>query len=353
MALIIWLNCIRKKNFRPRACNPFVTIGSLTCISLKKQAVRKFIYLLFFALLGSNLMMAQDKINKSFTGIDEIKITTISGDCKLIKGTTKTVLVNLVHEYDEDVYQPAVNQDNNMLTIRESFKKNSSGSNPKWTITIPDDVKVSFTTGSGSLDVTNLSVNLKARSGSGDITLTGVKGIVRGTTGSGSIDLENFDGEIDFTTGSGVIDVSSSKGQIQLSSGSGDVRINKSTARFVASAGSGSIRCRAITLNGESKFSSGSGNTDVILATNLSHDIAVSSGSGDALLDFAGNTIAGEVVMKANKKNGEIVAPFEFEKVEEVEKGYDQVVVTKTTVIGNPNVKIVVGTGSGEARLKN
>jgi len=308
--------------------------------------------IVIFCLLAGSVA-AQQKVNKSFDGIENIRISTASGDVHLVKGQSKTVIVDLVHDYNSKTFTPEIEQEGSRLVVKEVFNTNSSGSNPKWTITIPDDMKVSFVTGSGSLDAANLSLDIKARSGSGDISLTDVKGIVQGTTGSGSVNLENFDGEIEFNTGSGVIEVASSKGEIEVSSGSGDVRINKSTARFVASSGSGSIKCREISLHGESKFSSGSGNADVILATKLSHDIAVSSGSGNALLDFAGNTIAGEVVMKANKKNGEIVAPFEFEKVEEVEKGYDQVVVTKTTVKGSSDVKIVVGTGSGEARLKN
>jgi hypothetical protein len=89
-----------------------------------------------------------------------------------------------------------------------------------------------------------------------------------------------------------------------------------------------------------------------VLASAPAHDISLNSGSGDAILDFNGNKIEGLIVMKANKKNGVIKAPFDFDKTEEIEQGRDQVAIKKTTQRGTSDVKISIGTGSGVAQIK-
>jgi hypothetical protein len=43
------------------------------------------------------------------------------------------------------------------------------------------------------------------------------------------------------------------------------------------------------------------------------------------------------------------VAPFDFEKVEEIKEWGDQVVLKKTVVKGNATPKVTVSTGSGQA----
>jgi hypothetical protein len=79
----------------------------------------------------------------------------------------------------------------------------------------------------------------------------------------------------------------------------------------------------------------------------------VNSGSGDATLDFGGNKIEGKVIMTANKKNGKIIAPFTFDKTEEVDNGSDSNVrIRKTAQLGTNDIEIKVGTGSGTAEIK-
>ncbi|MEQ8425739.1 MAG: DUF4097 family beta strand repeat-containing protein, partial [Cyclobacteriaceae bacterium] len=173
-----------------------------------------------------------------------------------------------------------------------------------------------------------------------------------GNTGSGDIDLDRLTGEVKMNTGSGDIEIRNSGGELNVSCGSGDIKIADSKAVFSANTGSGKIVSRTITLDGSSHFNAGSGDVEVVLAASPKFDIAVNCGSGVARLDFNGNKIVGEVVMKANKRNGEIKAPFEFDTTEETNEYGDQVIVKKTAIRGNGDVKIAVGTGSGAAVLK-
>ena len=195
-------------------------------------------------------------------------------------------------------------------------------------------------------------MDLNVNTGSGDISVQQLRGDLRGNTGSGNIKLTETSGEIKANTGSGNIEIENTSGELSVNCGSGDIRMKDSNAAFTANSGSGSIRGTNLTLTGSSRFNSGSGDAQIVLAGSPAHNISVNSGSGDAVLDFNGNTIAGEVVMKANKKNGTIKAPFPFDKTEEIEQGRDQVIIKKTAQRGNSDVKISIATGSGVAQIK-
>lgn len=302
-------------------------------------------------LLACMVSLQAQQLHKSFSSIKKIRINTASGNCVLIKGSGSEVVVDLNHTYG-DVYKPEVIQEGDRLQIREAFTSNSSRGDAKWSITLPDGVDLKFSSGSGSFEASNLSLDLEVKSGSGEIQLYKVTGDVRGTSGSGNVDLEDFNGELKATSGSGDVIVKNVKGEIEVSSGSGNIKIKDSKASFSANSGSGTVEGRGVVLDGASKFNSGSGDAEIVLASSPKFDISVNSGSGNALLDFNGNAIEGVVVMKANKRNGEINAPFPFDKTEEVENG-DQVTVVKTTAKGKATTKISIGTGSGEAALKN
>lgn len=313
--------------------------------------MKKSLFLMSLVLLSSWTVFSQGKLNVSFTGIKKIQISTASGNCSLTKASSSSVTVDLKHTYGDN-YNPDVKQEGDRLVIREKFKSNSSSGNAEWTLTIPDGVEVDFSTGSGNLDASNLTLDLEVKTGSGDISVRQHKGDLRGNTGSGNITLAEASGEIRANCGSGNIDVEKISGELSVNCGSGDIRLRDSKAIFSANSGSGTVRGTNLTLTGSSGFNSGSGDAKVVLASAPTYNITVNSGSGDAILDFNGNPIAGVVVMKANKKNGAIKAPFEFDKTEEIEQGRDQVVIKKTTQRGNSEVKISVSTGSGEAQIK-
>ena len=304
---------------------------------------------LFF--LFSIVVLAQEKLNRSFTGVKGIKIKTASGNCLLTKATGTTVNVDLQHTFGSD-YNPEINQDGDQLTIREKFNSNTSRGDAKWTLDVPDGIEVSFATGSGNFEASNLTLELDVSTGSGDISLSKTKGDVRGNTGSGDITLDDTQGQVKANSGSGNISLDGGLGELKLNCGSGDIRLKNSKAAIMANTGSGTVRGTNLTLTGPSGFNTGSGDAEVVLAVAPTHNISVNSGSGDAILDFNGNTIAGEIVMKANKRNGEIKAPFEFDKTEEIEQGRDQITIKKTAQRGNSNIKISIGTGSGQAVIK-
>lgn len=294
---------------------------------------------------------AQGSLNKRFDNVRQLRMSTASGDCKLVKGTGPEVVVELHHTYDTDVFHPEVTQEEERLFIKEVFSGNTSGGRSTWTITLPDNLEIKFSTGSGNLVASNLTAEIDINTGSGDIELQEMKGEVKANTGSGDIDGKGLSGELKMNTGSGDIAVSNSSGEVNLNCGSGDIRIDNIKASFRVNSGSGTVRSNRVTLTGSSSFNSGSGDAEVVLAATPKYDVTVNSGSGDATLNFDGNAIEGEIVMRANKRRGEIQAPFEFDKTEEIEQG-NQLIVKKTVQKGSSDVKVKIGTGSGTATIK-
>lgn len=288
--------------------------------------------LLSLFLLLSSCCYAQQKESKSFAGVKKIVMNTASGNCEILKSIDAITHIELEHHYKNDEFKPIMNQQEGELIIKETFLKNSvSGGNATWKIAVPEGTEIFFKSGSGSFELSNLSLNLDVDIGSGNITIASLSGNVKVYTGSGNLELSNL------------------LGKIMASTGSGDIRINNCKSSIKSSSGSGSIVGRYISITDESFFSSGSGNSKLLLATTPQFDLKVSSGSGDATLDFNGNNIVGEITMKANKNNGSISSDVEFDKTEEFVSG-NQVVLKKTVNKGG-NIKIHVGTGSGQASL--
>jgi DUF4097 and DUF4098 domain-containing protein YvlB len=214
-------------------------------------------------------------------------------------------------------------------------------------------VTIDYNTGSGDLTVTGLTLNLDATSGSGNLEFSTIKGEIDATTGSGDVEVTNFNGEAKFNTGSGDMDVRESTGDLDLNCGSGDIKLQQTKGSFAVNTGSGNINADKITVEQSSKFNTGSGRAKISLAATPKVDVSVNAGSGDAELNYNGNEITGEIVMKASKRNGRISAPFEFDKTEEESYGNNSdVTVVKTSQLGKGTHRISVSTGSGDATLR-
>jgi DUF4097 and DUF4098 domain-containing protein YvlB len=315
--------------------------------------MKKYAILAVFALLSAGTIYAQTTVNKTFTGVKRIRINTSAGDCEIKKGTGSNVEVELKHTWETNYYTPRFDQSGDRLTIGESRNGNTYNGSATWTITVPDGVEVDYSTGSGDLSVTGLTISVDARTGSGDIQLASVKGEVDASTGSGNIDVNQYNGNAKFNTGSGTMDITQSEGELDLNCGSGNIKLNQCKAYFRVNTGSGNIAADKITLTDYSRFNTGSGRAKVTLAATPKFDISINSGSGDAELNFGGNEIVGEITMKASKRNGRISAPFEFDNVTEQTYGNgDNVTIVKTVKKGNGTNRIEISTGSGDAILR-
>jgi hypothetical protein len=299
------------------------------------------------------VIFAQDKtISKSFSDVKSIRLNTASGDILLKKASGKEVKVEVKHSYSDNEFTASMEQGTSQLVLEEKFSNGSHSGSSKWTLEIPDNIRIKMNTGSGDISIDQLSLDVDSNSGSGDVLLTGVKGELDFNTGSGEIELTEVDGEVSLNTGSGTIRASKGTGSYSFNAGSGKIKLDQVKGDFSVNVGSGDIDAKAITLTGSSSFNSGSGNAKVTLGGALDHSISVNSGSGNSVLNFGGNAISGEVVMTANKRGGEIIAPFKFDKEETInDNNHSNERIQKTVKLGAKNIQIKVGTGSGAAEI--
>ncbi|WP_176723345.1 DUF4097 family beta strand repeat-containing protein [Roseivirga misakiensis] len=320
------------------------------------QKLKPTILVLTF-LFMTTLAFGQETIEKSYTGVKTIRLTTASGNGTIKKSNTNEVKVHLRYTYDDDIYEPIFEQNGDRLYIEEDFKRSRwSRGYAEWTLEIPDGLELDFKTGSGNIEIDGIAVELKVSTGSGNIEVESVTGNMRTSTGSGNITLSEIDGDMNASTGSGSIRLRSIKGEARFSTGSGNVKGDGVEGEFSMSTGSGNIDIANAILTGRSNFSTGSGRTELSLGAELEYDLSLSTGSGDAVLDFDGQKIAGEFVMRASDKS-DIRAPFKFdEEYEDDRGGYNRRGrnrgYVKEAKVGNKDVLVKISSGSGRAVVR-
>jgi DUF4097 and DUF4098 domain-containing protein YvlB len=85
--------------------------------------------------------------------------------------------------------------------------------------------ETSITSGSGSLEATDIGGDLRCTTGSGSVTISGVQGDVRITSGSGSITVSKPMGRVEAHTGSGGITIQGATSDLNVRAASGSLRV--------------------------------------------------------------------------------------------------------------------------------
>lgn len=322
--------------------------------------------LIFVAFALFSVAVGAETITRSFDEVESISLNTSSGDGIIRKGNGSQVKVTVEHTYDDEIFTAVMEQLGGRLKIREEFSRRPSGwGRSVWTLEVPDDIELKFNTGSGDLQIDDLNIEVRSRTGSGNVTINNVKGDIQAKGGSGDIEISHAAGKLECSVGSGDIEVDHFTGEMRANAGSGKLTISESSGKFRlnvgsdginlrnvsgsmrVNVGSGDIDARGIQLTGASTFNSGSGDAGVELASALTHDISINSGSGNATLDFDGNDISGAIEMRANRRNGRIKAPFTFDT-----EYFEQDMMVKEVRLGNSDNQIRISTGSGTAGIR-
>lgn len=107
-------------------------------------------------------MIAQSQeISKSFSGIKKINLSTSAGSCRLVKGSSNDVQVKVSYTYSSDNYRPLMEQDGSTLVLKEDFQnRNSYSGNSSWVLTVPENMEISFSSGSGNFEAKDMSVKV-------------------------------------------------------------------------------------------------------------------------------------------------------------------------------------------------
>ena len=321
---------------------------------------------------NNSIAGGQEEIHRKFDGKRSVKLQTVSGDCAIRTHNSDKIIVDIV--YDEklkDVVEFKFRETSEKLIIEEDWSKFSRGGGDIfWTLTVPKETEIEFSTASGDLNVSGLSKSLKSSTASGDIEIEDVDGEIGVSVASGDITIVNCSGEIEISTASGDIYIENSKGDIKLSTASGDIKavnidndeikfstasgkieISNARGSYDLSCASGKIKASGLIIEGPSSFSTASGDVKVILAETSEYDLKLSAASGNLLLDYNGASLKGYFEFEVKKRRGKITCPFNFDHEEEFEK-YGHTYLRKSLSIKGKTPEIYLNTASGRIELK-
>ena len=248
----------------------------------------------------------------SVTGAVNLDVQTGSGEIVVHPGASGAVQVhariyasgwNMSGDVDQRIHQiesnPPIEQDGNTIRIghsddRDLFRNISIS----YDVTVPAETSLraasgsgderingingpaDTTSGSGSLQLTNIGAETHARSGSGDIELQSIRGNAKATTGSGSIHATGIAGGFTASSGSGDVRLEqTASGDVDVSTGSGSVEVKGADGAVRVQTGSGTISAQG-NPKGDWKLHTGSGDVDVQFPASAAYELAAHTGSG-------------------------------------------------------------------------
>ena len=315
----------------------------------------KYLSILISLVLITALSAQKKEIDKSFSGVNTIKINTSSGNLLVKKGSGSDVKVNLV--YDEDDFEPQMEQSGKRLRLSEESDRGwgrgwrGSDRRSVWTITVPQNVSIEFSTASGDLDIADIKLSsLQFNSASGDAIINSVESDLDANTASGDLTISNHKGNIDANTASGDVKVTSYTGNLDANTASGDVKVRKGSGEFDVNTASGDIELTSINVSKASKMNAASGDVAIDFSSSPKADIEISTASGDATLDLNGNSLDAQVEMVARANRNRMRAPFDFDE-EKTFRRWGKEYVRKMKKMGNGTYYMNIETASGSLTI--
>jgi hypothetical protein len=142
-----------------------------------------------------------------------------------------------------ELYDLKIAVANNKLTAtaksKERIKDWKKALNISFKVFVSKNVSTDLSTSGGSINLTNLSGNLKFSTSGGSLDLDNVGGKVDGRTSGGSINLENSKDDIELSTSGGSIHAKNCDGKLRLSTSGGslDLKDLKGDIRATTSGG--------------------------------------------------------------------------------------------------------------------
>jgi DUF4097 and DUF4098 domain-containing protein YvlB len=308
-------------------------------------------------LLSLTFFAQKSSIKESFDGITHIEVELGSGDATISKSSTSKVTVESDYRFKNEDDKPLVEKRGSKLIISERRRNgkrlmwNSNSYKAEWKLTIPNDITLEFTTGSGDIESEDVEYEeIEVNTGSGKIVLRGSGGEAHLNTGSGRILIQEHVGDIRTNTGSGEIVLRNVKGRIQGNTGSGDIQVEESQGGFRLNTGSGDIELSQTSVIKKTSLNTGSGDVVLSLKSEIEGNLSMNTGSGDILLDYNGVEIKGYIEMTA-KRESRIRAPFEFERTEKI-KQWGGSYIVKSATITEDEPEVSLSTGSGRVTIK-
>lgn len=140
----------------------------------------------------------------------------------------------------------------------------------EYTVLVPRSIRLKLGTGNGEIGIERAGADVSASTGNGRVTIGQTEGRVTVATGSGDVQVDGANGPVNVTTGNGRVFVATAKGAVDATTGNGDI----------------DVRIKALPVEGDMRFNSGSGSIRVMLPANYNGRIDATSGNGNLSSDF-------------------------------------------------------------------
>ena len=311
---------------------------------------------------------AKIEIKKSFSGKSKIFLETVAGECTIKKNTGETIEVQYLSSSKGKANEPIFSGTDEELRLNE---KNfiSMLSKSSWIIQAPENTIIFISTVTGDISVSGMKKKTDIRTISGKIIANEMDGVTELNAVSGNIDAENITGKTNFFVGNGkliiknisgiigiktlqgVIEAENLNGKVSARMPNGNFRLKSCQGSFEIKTASGEIWATDTKITGNSYFRNASGDIQVTLGAPPIGDLTLDSAAGKALLNFSGYPLKGYFEFKAISESGEIIAPLEFDKEEEMEE-WGNTYLYKSIKLGSDKPRISILTSTGEAILK-
>jgi hypothetical protein len=155
-------------------------------------------------------------------------------------------------------------------------------------ITAPPGARITGGTGSGNIDVANVSA-VSVRVGSGDVKVHHVSGSVSAETGSGNLEVGDVQGSVAARTGSGDVKLTDLTGNLVAETSSGNLDGSGLRGRAVARTTSGDVTLRLAEAE-DVTAKTDSGELRLTVPAGARFRIEATTGSGDKHLDVPNDT---------------------------------------------------------------
>lgn len=315
-----------------------------------------WVALLAIPLLIGGLVAQDGELHEEFKGIDELEIEIVSGDCTIEGTTGNKVIIDLKYSYTDDCFEPLLDQSRGELRIRERFHGHRCSGHSEWTIKVPRETDIEFSSASGELNLSNCEGSHNIESASGSIEVENCAGTFDIDNASGRIRVSDTKGKFNVDNASGRIIFADVSGSLKLDNASGTVDLKRVKGRFSVDNASGDIEAEDMEIEDRSEFDTASGDIEIYLAATPMHDLELGTASGDVVLNYNGNPMVGQFEFTARKDRGRIEAPFKFDTEEEFVRGHsrweDVVYVKKTFTKDKDTPKVTMDTASGRIELR-
>ena len=183
----------------------------------------------------------EEKINKSFKAQPggQLVVDVDFGSIEVTPSDGSDITVHVVRKVHRGGKEAeaaflkerpvTISQDGNMLTVRSRAEsrgwswRGTQRTEGRYTIRVPSKFNTDVRTSGGSIVLSGLTGEAKAKTSGGSIKLADLRGSVNAHTSGGSIGARDVDGPILVRTSGGAIDIENAKGKVDASTSGGPV----------------------------------------------------------------------------------------------------------------------------------